>query len=55
MDELHLAQAVNYLKANEMPICLLINFGRPKIEIRRFDPYDVWKERNPRVLPRRTS
>ena len=44
LDELHIAQALNYLKASGMPICLLINFGRPKIEIRRFVPYDVWKE-----------
>jgi GxxExxY protein len=44
LDELHVAQAMNYLKASGMPICLLINFGRPKIEIRRFVPYDVWKE-----------
>lgn len=44
LDELHVAQAMNYLKASGMPICLLVNFGRPKIEIRRFVPYDVWKE-----------
>jgi GxxExxY protein len=47
LDELHVAQAMNYLKASGMPICLLINFGRPKIEIRRFVPYDVWKENKP--------
>jgi GxxExxY protein len=47
LDELHVAQAMNYLKASGMPICLLINFGRPKIEIRRFVPYDVWKETRP--------
>ena len=47
LDELHVAQAMNYLKASGMPVCLLINFGRPKIEIRRFIPYDVWKENRP--------
>ncbi len=51
LDELHVAQAMNYLKASGMPICLLINFGRPKIEIRRFVPYDVWKENRPRFVP----
>ena len=53
LDELHTAQAMNYLKASNMPICLLINFGRPKIEIRRFVPYDVWKENQPRLATRR--
>ena len=54
LDELHTAQVMNYLKASGMPICLLINFGRPKIEIRRFVPYDVWKENQPRLANRRT-
>lgn len=31
LDELHVAHAMNYLKASSMPVCLLINFGRPKI------------------------
>jgi GxxExxY protein len=53
LDELHVAQAMNYLKASGLPICLLINFGRPKIEIRRFVPYDVWKETKPLLATRR--
>ena len=52
-DELHIAQAMNYLKASGMPICLLMNFGRPKIEIRRFVPYDVWKDNKPHPAARR--
>jgi len=55
LDELHVAQAMNYLKASGMPICLLINFGRPKIEIRRFVPYDIWKEKKTNVTTRRIS
>jgi len=35
LDEIHLAQCLNYLKATGMPICLLMNFGKPKIQIRR--------------------
>jgi GxxExxY protein len=35
-DEIHEAQCLNYLKATELPICLLINFGRPRVEIKRF-------------------
>jgi GxxExxY protein len=35
-DEIHEAQCLNYLKATGLPICLLINFGRAKAEIKRF-------------------
>ena len=31
----HRAQCLNYLKASQFKICLLINFGNPKIEIKR--------------------
>jgi len=52
LEHVHVAQVMNYLKASGLPICLLINFGRPKIEIRRFVPYDVWKQNKP-VITRR--
>ena len=35
-DNVHFAQCLNYLKATGMKICLLINFSRPKIEVKRF-------------------
>jgi len=35
IDEIHLAQCLNYLKATNLPLCLLINFGKPRVEIRR--------------------
>jgi GxxExxY protein len=35
-DNVHFAQCINYLKATGMKICLLINFGQPKVEIKRF-------------------
>jgi GxxExxY protein len=35
LDEVHLAQRLNYLKANGLRVCLLINFGNPKVEIKR--------------------
>jgi len=35
LDEIHMAQCLNYLKATGLGICLLINFDRPKIQIRR--------------------
>lgn len=39
----HLAQAFNYLHATGLPACLLINFGQPKIQIRRLYPSPTWK------------
>lgn len=52
LDDVHTAQVMNYLKASGLPICLLINFGRPKIEIRRFVPYDTWKQNKPMIAYR---
>jgi GxxExxY protein len=34
-DEIHLAQCLNYLRATGFAVCLLINFGAPKVEVRR--------------------
>jgi GxxExxY protein len=36
LDELHWAQCLNYLKASGLTVCLLINFGNPKVQIKRF-------------------
>lgn len=33
--DVHLAQCLNYLKATDFKTCLLINFGKPRIEIKR--------------------
>jgi GxxExxY protein len=35
LDEIHLAQCLNYLKATGLRVSLLINFGNPKVEIKR--------------------
>jgi len=35
LDDIHMAQCLNYLKATDLAVCLLINFGKPKAEIRR--------------------
>ena len=35
LDDIHLAQCLNYLKATGLSVCLLINFGRPKVQIKR--------------------
>ena len=31
----HKAQCINYLHAVRLPLCLLINFGRPRVEVKR--------------------
>lgn len=41
----HVAQALNYLRATGLEVCLLINFGRSKIEVKRLLPHTSWKEK----------
>ena len=38
LSDVHLPQCRNYLRATGKSLCLLINFGRPKVEIRRVAP-----------------
>ncbi len=35
LDDIHLAQCLNYLRATSLRLCLLMNFARPKLEVRR--------------------
>jgi GxxExxY protein len=35
LDEIHVAQCHNYLRATGLKVCLLINFGNPKAQIKR--------------------
>jgi len=35
LDDIHLAQCLNYLRATKLRLCLLMNFGKPKLEVRR--------------------
>ena len=35
LDPVHTAQCINYLKATGLHLCLLLNFGRPRLEIHR--------------------
>ncbi len=35
LDEVHVAQCLNYLRATRLPVCLLMNFGKPRLEYKR--------------------
>jgi GxxExxY protein len=35
LDDIHRAQCLNYLKASGLRLCLLINFGNTRLEIKR--------------------
>jgi GxxExxY protein len=36
LEDVHKAQCLNYLKATGYKTCLLLNFGNPKVEVKRF-------------------
>ncbi len=35
LDNVHIAQCMNYLKATGLTLCMLINFGKPRMEFQR--------------------
>lgn len=35
LDKAHMAQCLNYLRATGLSLCLLINFGNPRVQIQR--------------------
>lgn len=35
LDNIHVAQCLNYLRETGLKVCLLLNFGTPKVQIRR--------------------
>jgi len=45
-DEIHTAQCLNLLRVTDLPICLLVNFAKPKVDVKRFV--------GPRFQPSRT-
>ena len=60
LEEVHLAQAMNYCQAYNLPIGLLINFGAKSLEFKRV--YNVnhpenkaYIRNNPRIIPSKKS
>lgn len=55
LNDLHLAQAMNYLEAHNLPVGLLINFGNKSMEFKRIynvkhrDNADYKKQRDPKI------
>ena len=35
-DEVHTAQCINLLRVTKLPVCLLVNFAKPRAEIKRY-------------------
>jgi GxxExxY protein len=35
LEDVHVAQCLNYLKAAGLRLCLLVNFGQPRVQVRR--------------------
>jgi GxxExxY protein len=35
LDDAHTAQCINYLTTTGLPICLLLNFGKSRVEVKR--------------------
>lgn len=42
LDDVHTAQCLNYLRASGLPVCILVNFYRPKLEIKRLVANSTW-------------
>ena len=47
LNDEHMMQALNYLRASGLSACLLINFGTPRAQIRRLHPSSKWKTSKP--------
>ncbi len=45
LDDVHTAQCLNYIRATGLPVCLLVIFYRPKLEIKRIIANSTWKSK----------
>jgi GxxExxY protein len=46
LDDVHHAQCLNYLKATGFEVCLLLNFGKPELQVRRISARKEWLKSN---------
>jgi GxxExxY protein len=46
LDDIHYAQCLNYLRATGLGVCLLLNFGKPELQIRRISARKEWAKNN---------
>ncbi|MFH1123647.1 MAG: GxxExxY protein [Pseudomonadota bacterium] len=44
LDQIHFAQCLNYLKATGLNLCLLINFGTPRVQVKRIVAGKIFQE-----------
>lgn len=42
LDDIFYAQCLNYLRATGKSVCLLMNFGKPELQVRRVSPRREW-------------
>ena len=42
LEDVHYAQCLNYLKATGFEVCLLLNFGKPELQMRRVSARKEW-------------
>lgn len=53
-NEIHMAQCLNYLKATDLKLCLLLNFARPKLRVKRIvhglKELEPWKNSTTDIL-----
>ena len=45
LEDVFYAQGLNYLKAMGLKTCLLLNFGKPELQIRRVSAREEWLKR----------
>jgi len=59
LEDVHLAQAMNYCQAYKLPIGLLINFGAKSLEFKRVynlnHPDNIYYKNNPKILKSKKS
>jgi GxxExxY protein len=45
LEDVHYAQCLNYLKATGFQVCLLLNFGKPELQVKRISARKEWSKK----------